>query len=364
MLRKGEEGITKKLTETSTWTASTELTPVDLPREGLITEITIRAAMTATLTATALDDFWRRVIQALKIQGDGGNSYLGMSGAPSAQLGVMLGLWNEVVLGCPTIHSNGAGIALAAVDVGSTVFVSEFKYHPGSNPTDPFDQSVVIPARALATLQAILTAPAAAVVDGSGNITAGTYSYEICEVLGAPINAGTMVPDGSTLGYAHTANYSDYSYDIDIPAGAWLRSIVLMINDDTATTPRRKDDEVTGIKIKIPKSGSFILEQSIYEAKMAMMTRHRARGIAGDVGPIGAIATIRPAPTAALDIIPAGFVVIDLRPYGHPLYGLNLTNYQTGDFKLGLTIENYAAGDDTTIYWDRILPVSRQYYGK
>jgi len=355
------EKITKRLTASSTWSASADLTPIDLPREGLVTEVTIRANITATLTAAAYDDFWRRIIQNIKIQGDGGRAYLGMSGD---QMSRILSLWMEVVQGIPTIHSNGAGIALAAVDVGSTTFKSVFKFHPGSNPRDPFDLSAAIPARALSTLQALLTTTAAAVTDAAGAITAGTFNYEICEVLGIPVPMGLMTPLGSTLAYAHTANYSDYSYDIDIPAGAFLRSIIMQMNDETATVSRRKDDEVTGVKIKLPKAGSFLLEQNIYELKQSMMSRFGCRGIAGDVGPIGAIATTRPAPTAALDIVPAGFVVIDLRPYGHPVYGLDLRGYQTGDFKLGLTIENYAAGDDTQIYWDQLLPVDAQYVGK
>jgi len=213
-------------------------------------------------------------------------------------------------------------------------------------------------------LQTALTTTAAAVTDAAGPITAGTFRYEVCEVLGIPVSAGLMTPLGSTLAYAHTANYSDFSYDIDIPAGAFLRSIIMQMNDETAMVSRRKDDEVTGVKIKLPKAGTFLLEQNIYELKQSMMSRFGCRGIAGDVGPIGAIATTRPAPTAGLDIVPAGFVVIDLRPYGHPLYGLDLRGYQTGDFKLGLTIENYAAGDDTQIYWDQLLPVDRQYVGK
>lgn len=353
--------IKKRLTASSTWAASTDMTPIDLPREGLITEITIRANITATLTAAAYDDFWRRVIQNIKIQGDGGHSYLGMSGD---QMSRILSLWNEIEGLGPTLHSTGAGEPLAAVDVGSTVFKSVFKIHPGSNPRDPFDLSAAIPARALSTLQALLTTTAAAVTDAAGAITAATFNYEVCEVLGVPVPRGLMTPLGSTLAYAHTANYSDFSYDIDIPAGAFLRSIIMQMNDDTATVSRRKDDEVTGVKIKKPKSGNFILEQNIYELKQAMMTRCGCRGIAGDVGPIGAIATIRPGPTANLNIVPAGFVIIDLREFGHPIYGLDLRGYQTGDFKLGLTIENYAAGDDTQIYWDQLLPVSEEYVGK
>ena len=138
----------------------------------------------------------------------------------------------------------------------------------------------------------------------------------------------------------------------------------MLIEDDTGTVPRRKSDEVTGVKIKRPKAGDFILEQSIRELTQTMMARHGIRAISHDVGPIGAIATIRPAPGAALAVVPSGFVIIDLRPFGHPLYGLDLRGFQTGDYKLGLTIENYAAGDDTIIYWDQLLPVQAEYVGK
>ena len=75
------EKITKNVVTRSTWAASSDLTPVDLPREGLITEVGIRAEITtAALTATAVADGMRRVIQNLKIQGDGGHTYLGLSG--------------------------------------------------------------------------------------------------------------------------------------------------------------------------------------------------------------------------------------------------------------------------------------------
>ncbi len=346
--------IIKRLTASSTWAASSDLTPIDLPRDGVITEVTIRANLTATLTAAAYDDWFRRAIQNIKIEGDGGRAYLGMSGT---QMSTMLSLWNETISGAPTIHSNGAGIALAAPDVGSTVHVSVFKFHPGSNPHDPFDTTAVIPAKALSMLQAKLTTTAAAVTDAAGAITAGTFNYEVCEVLDMPVSRGMMTPTGSTLVYTHTANYSDFSYEIDVPAGAFLRGILLRVLDDTATVPRRKDDEVTGVRLRLPKSGQTVFEQSIYELKHSMCQRFGVRGFAGDVGPIGAIATIRPGPESLQSMVPAGWVYIDLRPFGHPLYGLDLRGYQTGDLKLGLTIANFAAGDSTTIYWDQLLPL-------
>jgi len=355
------EKIIKRLSTSSTWAASADLTPVDLPRDGLITELTIRANITATLTAAAYDDCFRRVIQNIKIEGDGGRAYVGMSGD---QMSRILSLWGEVLGLGPTVHSNGGGIALAAPDVGSASFISVFKFHPGSNPRDPFDLTAVIPAKALSMLQAKLTTPAAAVTDAAGAITAGTFNYEVNVILGMPIPRGLMTPVGSTLAYAHTANYSDYSYDIDIPAGAWLRSIIMLIQDETATVSRRKDDEVTGVKIKKPKAGDFVLEQSINELKQTMCARFGLRSLSTDVGPLGAIATTRPSPLAAMAVVPAGFVVIDLRPFGHPLYGLDLRSYQTGDFKLGLTIANYTSGDDTIIYWDQLLPCDEGMVGR
>ena len=353
--------LIKRVTAFSTWAASIDLTPVDIAREGLITEFTIRANITATLTAAAYDDWFRRVIQNIKLEGDGGRAFLGMSGTQSSTL---LSLWGEVLHGMPTLHSNGAGIALAAPDVGSTSFRSVFKFHPGSNPKDPFDLTAAIPAKALSTLQAKLTTTAAAVTDAAGAISAGTFNFEIAEVLGIPVPAGLMVPLGSTLGYTHTANYSDFSYEIDVPAGAWLRSIILLSRDDTATVPRRKSDEVAGVRLRKPKTGEIVFEQNIYELMQTMASRFGLRGVAGDVGPLGAIATTRPAPASLQSMVPAGFAVIDLRSFFHPLYGLDLRAYQTGDYKLGLTIENYTAGDSTTIYWDQLLPVEPQYVGK
>ncbi len=350
--------ITKTLTAYSTWAASSDLTPVVLPTDGLITEITIRANITATLTAAAYDDWFRRVIQNIRIEGDSSRAFLGMAGT---QMSTVLSLFNEVTSGAPTLVSNGAGIALSAPDVGSTAFKSIFKIHPGSIKNDPFDTTAVIPAIFLSNLQASLTTTAAAVTDAAGPISAGTFNYEVNMILGTRDelrNYCVMQPVGATLVHNHSGDFSAYSDDIDIPGGAFLRSIIMRVTDDTATVPRRKNDEVTGLAIKKSLDSTMLLQQSIYEAQMSMAQRFGCPGVAGDVGPIGAIATIRPGPVSLQSMLPAGFVIIDLRPYDHPVYGLDLRNYKTGDLKLGLTVENYAAGDATTIYWDQLLPIN------
>jgi len=347
------EKIHKRVVDTGTWAASSDLKPIDLPREGLITEIGFRAAITtAALTATAVADGMRRVIQNLKVQGDGGHTYLGLSGEQAARL---LNFLNECEFGCPMQDSLMPEVGDTALSQISWVF------HPGSNPKDPFDMSAVIPARALSTLQILLTTTASGVIDAAAAIASGTYYYWINEVLEVPVPKGLMTPVGSTLVMPHDANYSDYSKDIDVPGGAWLRRIIVLVQDETATVPVRKDDEVTGVKLKLPRTATSQIEGSIYDLKLLTAKRYGLSGFSM-LAALGA-ATTRPG-WEVERVLPAGLFIIDLRDYFHPIYGANLTNFHTGDVKLGLTVENYTAGDDTLIYWDQLKPVEDVYVGK
>jgi hypothetical protein len=348
----------KRIITTGTWAASSDLTPVDIPREGLITELIVRAVITATLTATALSDATRRVIQNLKLVGDGGRTYLGLSGEQAARLLSFMNL-------CDYGHEFASpGGVLTTIDVGSTTFEQSFVAHFGSNPKDPFDLTAAIPARALSTLQALLTTTADTVVDAAGLITAGTYRYQINQVLDVPVPAGLMCPLGSTMVWAHDANYSDYSKKIDVPAGAWLRRIVMLVQDGTAITPLRKNDEVTAVKLELPKAANKEVLSFLWQSLLAETAKiYGYPGSSQSEAAVGAIATTRPG-YYTTPFIPHGLAIIDLRKYFHPLYGMDLTPYQTGDVKLGLTVENYAAGDDTLIYWDQLQPVESQYVGK
>lgn len=347
------EKVSKRIVSTGTWAASSDLTPINLPREGLITEIGFSADITtAALTATAVADGMKRVIQNLKVQGDGGRTYLGLSGEQAARL---LNFLNECEFGCALQDDNMPEVGDTALGRFNWVF------HPGSNPKDPFDMSVVIPARALSTLQILLTTTANSVVDAAAAIASGTYRYWINEVLEIPVPKGIMTPLGSTLVKPHSANFSDYSWDIDVPGGAWLRRIIVLVQDDTATVPDRADDELTGLKLKLPRKAMDQIELPITDLKLMTAKRYGLSGYSMNAA-LGAVTT---RPGWEVDkVIPQGLFILDLRDYFHPIYGANLTNYQTGDVKLGLTIENYAAGDDTLIYWDQLMPVASQYVGK
>lgn len=344
--------ITKRIVTTSAWSESADLTPVDLPREGLITEVGIRAAITTgALTATAVADGMRRVIQSLKIQGDGGRTFLGLSGE---QMGRLLNYLNECEFACAFQDALMPEVGDTALGDFSWVF------HPGSNPKDPFDMSAVIPARALSTLQILLSTTAATIIDAAGtaDIASGTYSYWINEVLGVPVPNGIMTPLGSSFMQDLAATYSDHSFKIDVPAGAWLRRIIFLIQDDTAN-PERIDTEVTSVRLEMPKAPLHQIEAPIEDLKVMTAKRYGLSGFSM-LAALGATTT---RPGWEVDkVVPKGLFILDLRDYFHPIYGANLIGYQTGDVKLGLTIA--VATGEAIIYWDQLLPVESQYVGK
>jgi len=342
------EKITKRIVTTSTWSASADLTPVDLPREGLITEVRVRFKPTLTGAGVSGQDLIFGGAQNLKIQGDGGHTYLGLSGEEMSRI---LSYLNIYEFGAPMINLQGT--VAAAFTTPSVTWV----FHPGSNPKDPFDMSAVIPARALSTLQALITTSVAAISAGD-TITAGTYYYEINEVLDVPVPAGIMTPTGSTLMKDLTATYSDYSLEIDVPAGAWLRRIILLQEDDTAV-PLRTDSYMTGVKLKLPRTASAQIESNWDDLVAESAIRYgvactpaQTAGAAADVG----------AATFGFAAFMKGFAIIDLRKYFHPIYGCNLTEYQSGDIKLGLTVGT--ATGNVYIYWDQLMPVESHYAGK
>lgn len=349
------EKITKRITDYSTWAASSDLTAINLLREGLITEVRIRAAITtAALTKTMTLENYKRALANIKIEGDGGRAYLGVSaGAADQGGGRLLGRLNELDFGCPFLTP--------PVNIGATVGYYSWVFHPGSNPKDPFDMSAVIPARALSTLQAKITTTANTCVDANAAVASGYYYYEINEVLDVAVPEGIMVPLSSTLTKTPGAvTYSDFSLEVDVPAGAWLRRIVIFATDDTATNSLGADDEVTAVKLFLPKAARAQIEANWEDLKVATAKRY---GYPGQMNPV-VVTTTEQYPAGMVGpVIPKGFVVLDLRDYFHPVWGANLTDYQTGDVKLGLTSAT-AANEDIMIFWDQLQPVDRVYVGK
>jgi len=330
--------IIRTLTDTLTWAASSDISPIDLPREGLITEVRLRLHMTgsATLAAANQPDHLRRLAESLKIEGEGGRTFLGLSGEQTSRI---LGLLNNLDYNAPL---------MTLMDSATEDIVLVF--HPGSNPRDPFDLSAAIPAQDMSQLQLKWSTTAATALDDTVTISSGVGYVTIFEVLDVPTPKGLMVPLSSTFSWVNDAAYSDYSKEIDIPCGNFLRRMAILAQDETALRPVRKDDQITALRVRLPKTGRSILELSWEDLKQLTATWYKAGSVVA-----GQIADVQTAYPAA----PDGFGVLDFRMLADPVYGLDLRGYQVGDIKLGLTVATPTAGDDTIIWYDQLAPWDR-----
>lgn len=336
--------VRKTITETKAWAASSDL-QFTLPNEGAITRIVLHYALTVTAclaadTNTELAAY--KAIQNLKIEGSVGGTYIGASGE---QMGRLLHLLNRV-----DFNKSNLNKGMATNTIYGTLIL-----HFGSRPRDaygrdnPFDLTAFIPAQNESPngLKLTITTTAAAdICDTAIDISAGTFYCDIFEVLGLPSMAGYK-PMSSTEFYAHTADKSDLSDLHDIPTGCFLRRIVLLSQDATAISsggPLLADDEIDKVGLILPKENRRLIESNweflTQPLGILKMPVHAAAGTL----------------TKPFDAVITGFAILDLREYANPDYGLDLRGYQTGDIKLGLTIQNYAAGDDTIIYYDTLQP--------
>jgi hypothetical protein len=368
------------LTASNTWIAATLLAGIPLPTTGLITEVRIRAAMTATLAATAYTDCTRRAIDGLVVQASS-KSFIGLAG--NIDLGTLLALQNLADHGITGLGAN--------TDVGATSFNQSYILHPGSYPKQKFDTSVVIPARKMTSqqLQMVINAPAAAVVDSAGSgITAGIYYLEVDSDNDSLISPRMKIPAGlATILHPTQNNASMPGISTQIPYGFWIRRIIIMALDQTSVAPLRSDALISGIQIAKPKTSQVLIEENWEDAKYNTAKRY---GILGDVEDtvLGAVATTRPGYNGSLHL-PAGFAIIDFRDYvsdfipqtdanGNPvlngngtpmmqyntlgkLYGVDGRKLGAGDLMLNLTNASYNTSQSFCIYWDLIADMPAEW---
>lgn len=332
----------KTLVDTLTWAASTDK-QIDLPNEGLITRIDLEAQVTASAQSydAISTDAFGRIIQNLKIEGGGGKAYVGMSGD---QMGRILHFLN--------VNDFGGKPFMHPVDqIGTYITSIMFRLHFGSRPYDaygrdnPFDLTAFIPAQDETNLKLTWTTTATAdIIDDTVNLSAATIYAHVYQVVGLPSSQG-MIPVSSTTAYAHSANYSDLSKEFDVPTGAYLRRIAMLAQDETTNAnagPLRAYDEVTKVGLLLPKESRRLIELRTQALSLTNFAIHdQQKDNAASHGVLRA---------------PVGFWIVDLRPYAHPDWGANLIGYQTGDVKLGVTVENYTSGDDTLIWYDGVQP--------
>jgi hypothetical protein len=352
--------ITQRIVNPATWVASTQTPQIVLPTTGIITEVRVRANMTATLTAAAVADATRRAIDGLIISGT--KNFFNLSG--NINLGTLLALLNLADHGVSGLGAN--------TDVGATSFNQSYTYHPGSFPkTVRWDTSVVIPAKKLVgQLSAVINAPAAAVTDAAGNITAGSYYVEVDMINDLPIMPSMKVPAAAIQVLHPASNNASFpgSINVSVPVGYWLRRIVIMCLDQTAVVPVRSDAYITGVQLTKPNLGVTVVETNWEDLKYSTARRY---SILGDIedGVLGAIATTRPGYNGSMHL-PAGFGIIDCRdlvdttvnPLG-AVYGMDLRGAPTGLYQLNIANQAFNVGQSFIILWDMIADMDANFIG-
>lgn len=357
--------IKRSVTQTNTWTwsASTDVEQ-DIIRDGYITHIDFVIELTpaAALTGANQPDGPFRMVQNFQIKG-GSQTYFTL---PAEQGGR---LWHYMMRKLMGHIGHGVG-AITAPNLTQQPFL--LRYHPGSRPLNPdgsvnyFDMTAFIPAIEESSLTGTWTTTQAAdVIDDTNDITSAVMKATIYMVQGsaaeimAEIRAqgvqALMTTAPTAERFAHTATASAYSEERDIPTGGYLRGIGFLMQDAVATAttngPFRGPDEVTAIAVLMPGIGAKLVEvdtEALYTAQPSgsyLMVDDNVSGTAAYTG--GQFA-------------PDGVFYLPLKDRGiSPLskeYGINLLGARTGDWKLGLTISTYASGDDSLIFYDRLIP--------
>lgn len=345
------QNIRNKQTTTFTWAASGTISQL-VRASGALTRLVFRVRVTPSASYAsnhAIDGLWR-VINTLALKGTGGTHYLSMGDQEIGRMLHLLNRWDGIV--------KGAGHEPLGTPV-DVVWVMHF----GSRPFDqfgrpnPFDLSAFVPAFDDRDLTFEWGTTANTVTDAAITISSAVGHLTVYEVLGTAAELKQemarqgifqpMIPTSSYKSYAHTANFSDLSSEHDTPSGAFLRRIALLVQDEAAPatgTNLRANDEVAQVGLKLP-----IGNQRVFQDDFRAMAH-------SDGGAIDDLAEIDVGVTTGVIRTSGGFAVMDLRQHGHTDYGLDLRPFKSGDVKLGLTIENYASGDDTFIWWDQVRP--------
>jgi len=329
----------KTLTETVAWAASADR-QITLPNDGVITRVVLHYSLTATniLAADTNTEFaqWK-AIQNLKIEGAIAN-YVNAVGD---QMGRMLHFLNQ---------RDFPGRVFNRAMATSTIYGSII-LHFGSRPRDqygrdnPYDLSAFIPAKdeGANSLKLTVTCPAASdIVDTTVDISAGTYWAEVYRVLNVPSRG--MIPRSESDQYGHTGNLTDHGRDV--PSKGFLKRTAILSQDDTTIAnggPLVAADELT--RVSFIYGGNVKLIDSIWDVAVS------EQGIPREAAITAAGAVTKPS-----DQLVAGFAVLDYRQMEHPDYGLDLSKVDTKQIKVGLTTQNYAAGDDTILYHETYQP--------
>lgn len=299
-------------------------TQIDIPESGYITEILALSEITIAggTSVSAAEDALARLIDAMQITAAGGKNYYDITDGRQ-------GYYREYIRrqGQAQIDSMPAANAAAAVKRMLLVI------HPGLNPYDPFDRSIIIPAAELSNLKHKVTWGAASTLGTGFTITAAssTLSLTVNEIVLEKGERredvwpqGINVPMFEAREVTISALASNLGKTDEVPVGNMLNSILLMVLDSAGN---RTDANVSDVGIKFPKQVRTPFESKWYELKARMRALYNLPS----------------------DLV--GVALIPLQWVSKRAIGLDLSAAMTGDVKLGLTID-VASGTIHLLYFN------------
>lgn len=300
--------------------ASGSTTQIDIPESGYITEILALSAISITggTSVSAAEDALARLIDAMQITAAGGKNYYDITDGRQ-------GFYREYIRrqGQAQIDSMPAAGATATKRMLMVI-------HPGLNPYDPFDRSIIIPAAELSNLKHKVTWGAASTLGTGFTINSGTLSLTVNEiVLEKGERREDIWPEGINVPMFEarevtTVVASNLGKTDEVPVGNMLNSVLVMVLDSSGD---RSDSYVTDMGIKFPKQVRTPFESKWYELKARMRALYN---LPSDL---------------------TGIALIPLQWVSKRAIGLDLSAAMTGDVKLGFTIAT-ASGTLHILYFN------------
>jgi hypothetical protein len=354
-------------TATATWAASSTLR-TSLEREGVITRVEFTAEITpnSTLAAANQPGALYRAMLNHRILG-GGHTFMELPNTgESGNAGQLMHYLNAIDHGGMPGFPDQQSIS----GPDQTYHPVTWVFHCGARPRDmygrdnPFDLSGLIPAFQVTDLVAEWITTVNTILDDTVTISSGTGRYTIYYVIGTheeivqemrrqqvmlphfPDKPGVtaMMPAWVSETFAIDSTYSDYSLSRNVPVGRYLKRIGIASQDATGSNGALlANDEVTGAKLSVRLQDVIKVYADAQQAKLPKGNFF----VADDAVELGAGGH------------PKGILALDLRPYGHPDYGLNLTRGeagQVGGTQLGLTVSNQSSGDDALFLYEGYIP--------
>lgn len=359
-------------TQGITWSASGQ-PQVELDNSGLTTEIVVTAEITpsATLTAANQPSGLLRVGRNFRVEG-GGNTFFSLPDEAAGHGSTILYYLNRV-----DYHRAGHPDGVIAAPQRTYTPITWW-LHAGSRTWNPFDLSAFVPGLSsnrtdltwITTANTVMddtVTLASAVLRISSRIVLGTESEVQAEMMaqgvslpqtdalgrsiGSPVTG--MIPSWTGNVEAPSATATDYSSVRNLPVGGYLRRITVASQDATAARPVLASDVAVQLRIKVfddeivKVSGDELMNSVPYGSNLTINSGSPESAATEKFGP------------DFNNHAPRGIMPLDLRPFGHSDYGLNLIGVPGSSAELGLTILTNTAGDDIFFLYER----TKMYHG-